>query len=361
MTRNSHSESQKLTPNLIQRQSAIDGSLLAAALAYRRAGFSLIPVSRRHKVPAGHLLPQIPDPTRRRGRRGTWKPFQKRPPDEATLAYWFASGQHNIALVCGEVSGGLVVLDFDEDAPFHFATWAERVGSLVRRLAVARSSRGFHAYFRCQAPGKNRVLAGTDTGRIYIEARASGGIITAPPSVHKSGAVYRWCQGNHKTVPRLTQSAAALLLEAASSIDERTPKCYRLNSTIPENRPVMTLDEPKMRRLHAYAGTVLRKASLELAMAQGSRNKTLNAVAFRLARYAAVGLLTQAAIENRLLDACGSDGNRLIADDGPSAFWATFQSGYEAGLANPQDLQRLWWRLAQRDNNLMVTTKPVDA
>ncbi|MCA9986251.1 MAG: bifunctional DNA primase/polymerase [Anaerolineales bacterium] len=360
MNSNSHSHFNPIQPNpptgtaIQPAGQSPDDDILAAALAYRQAGFSLIPVFRRYKVPAGYLLPQVPDPNRAGGSRGTWKPFQKRPPSEAQIRNWFgpeAPSPCNIALICGAVSGGLVVLDFDEDAPAHFAAWAEQVGSLVRRLAIARSGRGFHVYFRCARPGRNRVLAASATGRIFIEARAGGGLVTAPPSLHRSGARYRWCQGNHMTVPLLTQPAVDCLLAAADRQDERPPKRHSAAISLRANRPVVALDEAKGRRLRAYATAVLKNACLELAAAQGNRNSTLNAVAFRLGSYAATELIRQAEIETALLSACGSDGNQLIDDDGEAAFWATLRSGYEAGLLNPQDLQALWWRLTQGESD----------
>ena len=354
---NSHSHLETNTHNPHKANTEIDfdkitNPMLKAALAYRRAGFSLIPVSRRSKVPAGSLLPQVADPTRPKGMRGTWKPFQKQLPTEEMIRGWFsASGSnssYNIALICGAVSGGLVVLDFDEDASAHFANWAEQVGPLVQRLTIARSSRGLHVYFRCKDPGKSCVLAASESGQVFIEARAGGGMITAPPSVHNSGAVYRWCQGDQTTIPFLTQPAVECLLTVARRLDERPPKQYPSTVDIPENVPAVDLDEKKWQRLKAYAAKVLSNAHLELAMAKGQRNNTLNLVAFRLASYAAASLLTQAEIEAQLLTACGLEGNRLIVDDGEAAFWATLRSGYEAGLLNPQDLQALWWRLEQQ-------------
>ena len=76
-----------------------DGELhpfLAAARRYRAAGLSVIPLRPREKVPAC-----------------PWKPYAQRLPTDEELVHWFSDDSNNIGIVCGAVSGGLVVLDFD--------------------------------------------------------------------------------------------------------------------------------------------------------------------------------------------------------------------------------------------------------
>ena len=57
-------------------------------------------------------------PIRRGSKRAaldSWKPYQQRRPDREELASWFSDGStHQLAVVCGGVSGGLVVVDFDD-------------------------------------------------------------------------------------------------------------------------------------------------------------------------------------------------------------------------------------------------------
>lgn len=38
-------------------------------------------------------------------------------PNQAELARWFAGGDANIAIVCGTISGGLIVLDIESLTP----------------------------------------------------------------------------------------------------------------------------------------------------------------------------------------------------------------------------------------------------
>jgi putative DNA primase/helicase len=66
------------------------------------------------------------------------------------------------------------------------------------------------------------------------------------------------------------------------------------------------------------------------------RNSRLNKAAFSLGTLGAHGLLEADAARGELLAACRA--NRLAEDDGPGACEATFESGWNAGLASPRRL-----------------------
>ena len=71
-------------------------SLVEEALEYLRMDFSVIPLLPREK------RPQI-----------NWLEYQKRKPTEDEVRKWFSGGNKNIGIICGKVSGNLVVFDFD--------------------------------------------------------------------------------------------------------------------------------------------------------------------------------------------------------------------------------------------------------
>src|SRR5262245_27444714 len=127
---------------------------LALARAYLAAGLSLVPILRDGSK---HPL-------------GKWKQYQKKPPGDGELRYWFDRDEPwGVALVCGEVSGGLEVLDFDADADAVFGQWRglveEGMPGLFERLCVVRTPRwppGYHALYR---------HAGEITGNDKIAAR----------------------------------------------------------------------------------------------------------------------------------------------------------------------------------------------
>src|SRR3712207_2594147 len=84
---------------------------LAAARAFVAHEMSVAPVP-----PDGSKRPRI-----------SWKPYQRRLPTDDELVSWFASGKNGVAVLCGRVSGGLEVIDFDDDTLF--APWCALVES----------------------------------------------------------------------------------------------------------------------------------------------------------------------------------------------------------------------------------------
>jgi len=149
---------------------------LDAALAYRRSGWSFVPIAPREKRP---LVP--------------WTDFQHRTASEAEIRAWFARWPDaNVGIVTGAVSG-LVVIDID---PQHGGAESIRQieqehGALPETVEVETGGGGRHLYFR--HPGRpvgNRV--GLAPG---IDLRADGGLVVAPPSRHPSGRLYRFVRG----------------------------------------------------------------------------------------------------------------------------------------------------------------------
>ena len=179
-------------------------NLLPAALAYTRAGLSIIPCDRRRKCP----------------RLQHWTPYQAHIPVPHEVRRWFAPwfGADAVAIVAGPISRHLEVLDFD--APALFAPWAEAVQSqcpdLLPRLPIVQTpSGGYHVYFRCpDATTGNQKLAvdpAKPNGKFtLIETRGAGGYVLAPPS-----AGYAVRQGKLTAIPVLAPAERAVLLDAA--------------------------------------------------------------------------------------------------------------------------------------------------
>jgi putative DNA primase/helicase len=137
------------------------------------------------------------------------------------LKRWFAGETvKSLAAVCGKISGGLLVLDFD--VPGYFEEWRELAGGLpVQRTGGG----GWQVFLRCPDPGRNVQLAwhpkeAEISGReVAIETRAEGGYVCAPPSLHPSGNRYAWVSGSAAEIPMVSQARANALLEAARSLD----------------------------------------------------------------------------------------------------------------------------------------------
>ncbi len=193
--------------------------LLSAALATIRAGVSIIPIDHRDKRPAANLLPRNGEG------KATWKPYQERIASEDEVRRWCKAGIQSFAVVCGKVSGGLLVLDFD--APGFIDRWAGAVGNLADGLPVQQTGGGgYQVLLRCPDPGGNDKLAwAVDSaeamGRtIAIETRGEGGYAVVAPSLHPSGQRYKWLAGDAASVPTVAQEHAGKLLAAARALDE---------------------------------------------------------------------------------------------------------------------------------------------
>jgi hypothetical protein len=149
---------------LLSHLSPGNGPIFEAAHGYARRGWSIIPTI--HKVAAG-----------------TWKAFQERPANEAILRQMFGRGRvTGLAVVLGNVSGGLACRDYDDDDAYY--TWAASHPNLAAVLPTVRTSRGYHVYFI--GPEGFSILGDG-------EYRAdSGHYCLLPPSLHPDGSMYRW-------------------------------------------------------------------------------------------------------------------------------------------------------------------------
>ncbi len=138
---------------------------------YRNEGLSFIPVPYKSKVPVIE-----------------WKQFQQTRPDDIQVKGWFNGHDTNLAVICGSVSGGLIVLDFDsEDGFWGFdGVCSEKTGiELFDFTRVSKTARGFHVWLRVSEPVKNQKSP-------KLDIKSDGGYIIAPPSVHPGGAVYEF-------------------------------------------------------------------------------------------------------------------------------------------------------------------------
>jgi putative DNA primase/helicase len=193
------------------------------ALAYVQGGLSVIPI-----LPCAEC--ENPD----KGKEpalDAWSPYQQELPLANERDVWFEDGTRGIAIVCGQVSGGLVVLDFETAAAFEL--WRQRVEieapGLLQRLPVVRTpgkveAGGRHVYARVAQPPGSPKLARTPAGKTLIEVKGQGGYVLAPGSpahCHPSGRTYQHAAGPPLTaIPAITAEELKLLLDAARALDE---------------------------------------------------------------------------------------------------------------------------------------------
>jgi len=144
--------------------------LVAAAQDYQRRGWSVLPVT-HEKKPA----------------LKSWKRLQTTPADPTELESWFTAQAFGGAVVgtgiiLGDVSGGLVVRDFDEPAAYE--AWKAEHSDMAALLPTVRTGRGFHVYARVLGCKTKKLVGG--------ELRAKGSYVVAPPSMHATGIEYTW-------------------------------------------------------------------------------------------------------------------------------------------------------------------------
>jgi hypothetical protein len=116
--------------------------------------------------------------------KGLWKPFQEQPADERMLRQLFSAADiTGLAVVTGSVSGGLAVRDFD--LADSYEAWAAQHPNDASSLPTVQTARGMHVYGRLD----EEVFANLGDGELRA---ACTHYVLLPPSVHPTGAVYRW-------------------------------------------------------------------------------------------------------------------------------------------------------------------------
>lgn len=156
-------------------------SYVDEALKYAESGLSVLPV-----------ILQSKKPTLR------WSEFQNRIATKEELNRYFngLNGHHGIAVVCGDVSGGLEVLDFDNhfgdiDNVFDEFRRYEEVRNIIEKysLPYERSPKGgYHLFYKCNKIEGNKKLAERQNEKsgnrleTIIETRGEGGYVIVSPS-----------------------------------------------------------------------------------------------------------------------------------------------------------------------------------
>src|SRR3954452_17087396 len=148
-------------------------SFLDAALAYASQGFLVFPCKEQSKEPA------------------TPRGFYNATTSPATIRRLFGSQrQYNVAIRCGQGPCFNFLFVMDLDGPEGEESWRALVTAHASPPATAevKTANGRQLYFTANSPincSTKRIAPG-------IDVRGDGGYVVAPPSVHPSGAVYRW-------------------------------------------------------------------------------------------------------------------------------------------------------------------------
>ena len=149
--------------------------LRAFAKRYANLGFSFLPLKPRAKVP------DLP----------SWGEYQKRRPTDEEAAKWF-SETRNLGVVCGSVSGGLRVLDFESEDAFVYCFG--EIAEIARHTPVSSTGRGYHLWTRLKGGGKPKSTTYQKKGDaktwLPLDVQGEGKYVVGPPSVHPNGRTY---------------------------------------------------------------------------------------------------------------------------------------------------------------------------
>ncbi len=195
-----------------------DTSLIAEC--YYRAGLSIIPI-----ITNGTKKP-ITKWAQDKWRRPLWSEIEP---------YWNCDNPFGIAILCGDRSNGVEVLDFDDTTSYPL--WAENINKeLLFTLPIIETpSGGRHIYWRISPTPKSQVLARDTQRKVLVETRGEGAYIIAPGSplsTHKLNLPYVLLSGNPLAIPVITTAQREYFLSVAKSFNryekpERKTTLYR--------------------------------------------------------------------------------------------------------------------------------------
>lgn len=203
--------------------------LLAAALRAHAAGLCVVPPRED-----GSKRPDASE----------WKSRQHERPTEAELRALYANGRTGLGLVCGAVSGGLELLEFEDRETWN--TYQARVEDAGLSHLLARLEEGYledaprggvHVLSYTAEPASTKLARRLklpeeqrdpdDKIATLIETKGEGGFTIVAPShggVHPSGRPYVLVQGGFDTIASLTAEERESLHEVARSFDQLGPQ-----------------------------------------------------------------------------------------------------------------------------------------
>lgn len=192
-------------------------SIKNTAKKYIEAGLSVIPVNDK-KAPVN---------------LSSWTPYQtRRASDDEIKKLFTGAGVFGIAVIGGEISGGLEVLDFDSGGAV-YPGWKEKIPpELFQKLTVEKSPHGIHVYFRSNAVEGNAKLANAENNSVLIETRGRGGYCICAPTPG-----YSLIQGSMLEIQTITPAERETLIEAArefNQVKKQRPKKTAPKKTAPK-------------------------------------------------------------------------------------------------------------------------------
>lgn len=243
---------------------------LDVALAYRRRGWSVIPLKRTNG-----------NPEERKKSMGTWTAFQDALPLEQMVEKWFRTrNEYGVAVVLGDVSGSLVCRDFDKLQAYH--NWSASFPELARILpTVETGDNGRHVYCRSAFPIGELRMRGELPDNAYIdlgdgECRVDRCYCALPPTMHPNGRRYSWLNPPAENIPQIDFIGAGF--RKAWDVTERDREEQSLQRTteshigeMRENVPLTKLERSDLETNDCLSGNLTPSAIDLDGLADSSR------------------------------------------------------------------------------------------
>ena len=141
---------------------------LDAALGYIDHGFSVVILGKEAKEPVtAHTPNGLLDATR---------------DEDVARRWWSTTPKCNVGIVCGAVSGGIVVIDIDTkkvDGYESMRDWEMEHGDMPETVTCCTPTGGYHLYYHVDRP-----IAPSTNDALGIDIRGDGSFVVAPPSIH---------------------------------------------------------------------------------------------------------------------------------------------------------------------------------
>jgi predicted RNA-binding Zn-ribbon protein involved in translation (DUF1610 family) len=244
---------------------------LEYALRYAAAGLRVHPlyeVDASTQRCACHRGTDCPEKMRgKHPRLGGWQ--EKASTDAETIrAWWGPAPRAGVGIATGSASRCWVLdLDGPEAGAWYEAQCATH--GLTRTLGV-HTSRGFHLYWRWTDGVVVRNAQGLkEAGVQTADVRGEGGYVCAPPTVHRSGHVYRW-ETQLGAFQREMVEAPAWLLELVKEKPKPPPpRVVRIEPRVPWSRDDADRELARVLRLDPSARLSLG-ASLQADIVQAA-------------------------------------------------------------------------------------------